>query len=255
MVLPTDLFPHATDAALKTVEAHQDPQDLVFYAAWFCPSAQRSWITLEEKGIPYQYKEVNPYKKEKHFLDINPKGLVPAVEHQGKALFESLVLCEFFEDAYPTHEPRILPEDPYEKAYARIWIDFVAKALVPGFMRLFMAQGTEKQDAARAELYDSLRTFSAQIKGPYFLGEQFSLVDIVIAPWVTRDVIAAEHRAYNRGDVAAEWKQYAGRVEVRESVLGTKSNPEQYVDVYAPYLKDEAQSEAAKAIRAGRVIP
>ena len=34
----------------------------------FCPYVQRAWITLEERGIPYQYKEVNPYKKENHFL-------------------------------------------------------------------------------------------------------------------------------------------------------------------------------------------
>ena len=36
----------------------------------FCPFAQRVWIALEEKGIPYEYKEVNPYKKEKHFLGM-----------------------------------------------------------------------------------------------------------------------------------------------------------------------------------------
>ncbi|KAJ7647721.1 glutathione-S-transferase [Roridomyces roridus] len=252
---PTDLFPHATGAALKTVEAHQEPQDLVFYSGWFCPFVQRSWIALEEKGIPYQYKEVNPYKKEKHFLDINPKGLVPAVEYQGKALYESLVLCEFFEDAYPTHKPSMLPEDAYTKAYARIWIDYVGKTFVPGFMRLLMAQETEKQDAALAELYEVLRRFSAQIKGPFFLGEHFSLVDIAIAPWITRDVIAAEHRGYSREDVGAEWKQYAEHVETRESVLRTKSNQDKYAQVYAPYLKDEAQSEAAKALRAGRAIP
>ncbi len=34
----------------------------------FCPFVQRTWIALEEKGIPYQYKEVNPYKRESHFL-------------------------------------------------------------------------------------------------------------------------------------------------------------------------------------------
>jgi glutathione S-transferase len=54
--------------------------------------------------------------------DINPKGLVPAVEYHGKALYESLVLCEFFEDAYPDHKPSILPGDAYTKAYARIWV-------------------------------------------------------------------------------------------------------------------------------------
>ncbi|KAJ7876127.1 glutathione S-transferase [Mycena olivaceomarginata] len=91
-------LPRATDNAILTVETHTEPQELIFYAGWFCPFVQRSWIVLEEKGIPCQYKEVNPYKKEKHFLDINPKGLVPTVEYHGKALYESLVLCEFFED-------------------------------------------------------------------------------------------------------------------------------------------------------------
>jgi glutathione S-transferase len=59
------IHPHATGAAAKTVEARQAPQELVFYSGWFCPFVQRSWIALEEKGVPYQYKEVNPYKKEK----------------------------------------------------------------------------------------------------------------------------------------------------------------------------------------------
>jgi glutathione S-transferase len=59
------IFPHATGLAAKTVADHKEPQDLVFYSGWFCPFVQRSWIALEEKGVPYQYKEVNPYKKEK----------------------------------------------------------------------------------------------------------------------------------------------------------------------------------------------
>ncbi|KAJ7876132.1 glutathione-S-transferase [Mycena olivaceomarginata] len=247
------LFPHATGNAISTVEAHKEPQELIFYAGWFCPFVQRSWIVLEEKGIPYQYKEVNPYKKEKHFLDINPKGLVPAVEYHGKALYESLVLCEFFEDAYPEHKPSILPGDAYTKAHARLWVDFVGKAFVPAYMRLIMAQGEEKQDEARAELYDALRKFAAQVKGPYFLGEEFSLVDVAIVPWITRDHVPAEHRGYSREAVSDEWKRYADHVEQRESVLKTKSD--KYADIYGRYLRDEAQSEAAKAIRAGRVIP
>ncbi|KAJ6491786.1 glutathione-S-transferase [Mycena vitilis] len=249
------IFPHATGNAISTVEAHKEPQELIFYAGWFCPFVQRSWITLEEKGIPYQYKEVNPYKKEKHFLDINPKGLVPAVEYHGKALYESLVLCEFFEDEYPDRKPSILPGDAYNKAYARIWVDFVGKAFVPAFMRTMQAQDKATQEEARTELYEALRKFSAEVKGPYFLGDEFSLVDIAIVPWITRDYILAEHRGYKRRDVSAEWKRYAGHVEQRASVLKTKSDKDKYADIYGRYLRDEAQSEAAKAIRAGRVIP
>lgn len=37
-------------------------------SAQFCPYVQRAWIVLEERGIPYQYEEINPYKKEPHFL-------------------------------------------------------------------------------------------------------------------------------------------------------------------------------------------
>ncbi|KAJ6593409.1 glutathione S-transferase [Mycena capillaripes] len=256
MPIPDEqIFPHATGNAISTVEAHKEPQELIFYAGWFCPYVQRSWITLEEKGIPYQYKEVNPYKKEKHFLDINPKGLVPAVEYHGKALYESLVLCEFFDDAYPDHKPSILPGDAYTKAYARIWVDFVGKVFVPAFMRLTQAQDKEKQDLARTELYEALRKFAAQVKGPCFLGDEFSLVDVAIVPWITRDYILADHRAYNREDVSAEWKRYADHVEQRKSVLKTKSDKDKYAEIYGRYLRDEAQSEAAKAIRANRAIP
>lgn len=66
MSMPDEnIHPHATGNAAKTVEQHQGTNELVFYAGWFCPFVQRAWITLEEKGVPYQYKEVNPYKKEK----------------------------------------------------------------------------------------------------------------------------------------------------------------------------------------------
>ncbi|KAJ7072668.1 glutathione-S-transferase [Mycena amicta] len=254
MPIPDEqIFPHATGTAATTVEAHTTLQDLTFYAGWFCPYVQRSWICLEEKGIPYQYKEVNPYKKEKEFLALNPKGLVPAIEYQGRALYESLIICEFLEDAYPEHKPSMLPGDAYTKAYARIWIDFVSKSFVPNFMRLVQAQTDDKRDVARSDLYAALRTFASEAKGPYFLGEEFSLVDAAIVPWILRDHIIAEHRGYSREAVSAEWKRYADHVEQRESVIKTKSD--KYTEIYGRYLRDEAQSEAAKAIRAGRVIP
>ena len=42
---------------------------------------QRVWIALEVKGINYQYIEVDPYKKPANLLEINPRGLVPALKH------------------------------------------------------------------------------------------------------------------------------------------------------------------------------
>lgn len=92
MSYPEVIYDRATGVAADTVAKHAEPQPLVFYAGWvrtshtskdardlihtiflqFCPYVQRNWIALEEKGVPYQYKEVNPYKKEPHFLGTFP---------------------------------------------------------------------------------------------------------------------------------------------------------------------------------------
>lgn len=69
------IHPVATGRAAEIVHAHRAPQQLEFYSGykrcrdsidgrWFCPFVQRVWIALEEGKLPYQYKEVNPYKKE-----------------------------------------------------------------------------------------------------------------------------------------------------------------------------------------------
>jgi len=248
------IHPVATGRAADTVAKHQQPQELVFYAGWFCPFVNRCWIALEEKGIPYQYKEINPYIKDKHFLEINPKGLVPAMEYKGRAFHESVVLCEFLEDVYPD-TPRLLPADPSDRAHARMWIDFITKSVVPSIQRLVQAQEPDKQKTALQDAMKALRTVAETAKGPWFLGEQFSLVDIMLAPWIIRDYIMSEHRGYSRETVGNGWKEYAERLESRESVLKTQSNEKHYVEIYQRYLRDEAQSEVAKAVRAGRSLP
>lgn len=163
---------------------------------------------------------------------INPRGLVPAVEYQGKALYESLILCEFFEDAYPSHKPNLLPRDPADRALARMWLDHISKTFVPAFHRLLQAQDVEKQSEALQDVYKSLRKLAENIKGPFFHGE-FGLVDIAIAPWIVRDFVLREHRGFKRGDVSPVWEAYAERVEKRDSVVRTSSvSANQHIDVY-----------------------
>ena len=156
---------------------------------------------------------------------INPKGLVPAIEFNGKALYESLVICEFLEDAYPSHAPNLLPKDPFERARARLWIDHISKTFLPAFFRLLQSQDLAKQEEAKQDVYKSLSTLAKQKKegGPYFFGEEFSLVDIAIAPWATRDYIVTEHRRFRRDEVGNGWKEWAEALEKRESVIKTTS--------------------------------
>lgn len=163
--------------------------------------------------------------------------------------------------------------DPFDRARVRLWVDHIAKNIIGAFHRLVQAQEPEKQQAYLGEFNKALRTLADQIKGPYFLGDEFSLVDIAVAPWIVRDYIVAQHRAFSRHGVGGGWKEYAERVESRDSVVKTSSvsafdccpfvpfsdgglqDKIHYEEIYGRYLRDEAQSEVAKAIRAGRALP
>lgn len=59
------------------------------------PFVQRVWISLELKNLDYEYIEVDPYAKPKSLLEVNPRGLVPALRHGDWSCHESTVLMEY----------------------------------------------------------------------------------------------------------------------------------------------------------------
>lgn len=76
MAIPdADIYPSATGKAADIVAQHQKKEPITLYSGWFCPFVQRSWITLEEKKIPYKYVEINPYLKEERYLTYIPRRL------------------------------------------------------------------------------------------------------------------------------------------------------------------------------------
>jgi glutathione S-transferase len=253
-IVDEKIHPHASGEAEKTVEIHSAKHELVFYAGWFCPFVQRTWVALEEKGLSYEYREVNPYKKEKEFLEVNPLGLVPALVYHGKSLYESLILNEFLEDAFPDSKP-LLPKDSFERARIRLWIDHLAKKFTPAFFRTLQAQEEDKQQEAVHEFADALKKYLDQVKGPWFSGEEFSLADITVAPWINRIYILEEHRGFTDELVGGRWPEYKRLIKERPSVVKTSSDPQYYVEIYQRYLRNEAQSEVGKATRAGKALP
>ncbi|KAI1100894.1 putative glutathione-S-transferase theta, GST [Jackrogersella minutella] len=272
-----DLHPVATGLAKTTVDEHASEQPLKLFAGWFCPFVQRVWITLEEKRIPYQYVEINPYRKGPELLRANPRGLVPTLlVAPGKALYESTVLCEYLEDHYPDCAPRILPEigkDDYARAKARIWTDYVTSRVVPAYYRLLQfqpsrhADGEKRIEELRRELRGNLLEFAREMdpRGPFFLGPDLGLVDIVIVPWAVRLWVFEEFKGGlhipepgqggSDEETWARWRKWLEAVSSRESVDKTTSDFRHYLPIYKRYADDVAQSELAKATKAGRGVP
>ncbi|CAF1690443.1 unnamed protein product, partial [Adineta ricciae] len=158
------------------------------------------------------------------------------------------------EDEFPDSKA-LLPKDSFERARCRLWIDYLTKKFTPAFYRIMQAQEEDKQKEALNELVEILRKYLEQVKGPWFLGEQFSLTDITIAPWICRMFILEEYRGFTDELVGGRWLEYKKLINERTSVIKTSSDHQHLTDIYQRYLKNETQSEVGKAIRAGKALP
>lgn len=95
----------------------------------FGPGANslKPMATLYEKELDFKIRFVDPSKFEQHsdwFKKINPRGQVPALDHDGKIVTESTVICEYLEDVFPDQNP-LRPADPYMRAQMRVWTKWV----------------------------------------------------------------------------------------------------------------------------------
>ncbi|KAL7937345.1 glutathione S-transferase [Trichoderma chlorosporum] len=273
----TSIHSAPSGAAAQLAARRAEEQPLKLYGGWFCPFVQRAWITLEEKKIPHQYVEINPYKKEPEFLKLNPRGLVPTLAvpfdeagAEQRPLFESSIIIEYLEDAYSNeskHGPRLLPSDPYQRARARLWIDHIGTRIIPAFYK-FLQHTPDKDftiDQAREEFHNHLKTFVAQMdpEGPWFLGENISLVDISLIPWAKRLFLLDHYKPGGiqipqeggENNVWTRWNSWITAVENRESVKNTWSESEKYIDVYKRYADDTTDSLVGQATRKGNRLP
>ncbi|KAL4782828.1 hypothetical protein BJX76DRAFT_275823 [Aspergillus varians] len=227
----------ATGSAAETVEKHSGESDLKLFGSCFCPFVQRVWIALELKGISYQYIEVDPYQKPQSLLEVNPRGLVPALRHGDWGSYESSVLLEYIEDLN-VDPPLLPPGDAKLRAHCRLWADFVNRHIVPSFYRVLQEQNQKKQLENAQELHNSFNTLigAADPEGPFFLGPKISFVDIQIAPWVVRlNRVLKPYRGWPDPEPGSRWSAWVDAIEANEQIKATTSLPDLYLDSYERY--------------------
>lgn len=158
------------------------------------------------------------------YLKLNPKGLVPTLVHEDNAIAESTLICEYLDDAFP--EPPLKPADPGGRARMRMWSKFVDEGLFEGITEIsFSAMFRERMknmpeeirqvrfsnigDPRRRDRFMSTYELGVQSPfvlhaigayerafkymeetleqgGPWLLGEQVTLADINMMPFVAR---------------------------------------------------------------------
>src|SRR6201996_2386849 len=83
---------------------------------------QKVFLTLIEKGLPWTSEYIDLFNNEQYrpeYLKLNPKGVVPTLIHEGHAIIESTLICEYLDETFP--QPSLVPASAYERAQMRRW--------------------------------------------------------------------------------------------------------------------------------------
>ena len=164
-----------------------------------------SWkirMVLDEKRIPYEPLVPLNKAEDPGFARLNPFRLTPVLQlEDGRAIFESTVVAEYLEEAYPN--PSMMPKDPVERARLRMIEDttdqYFGNALrdlratqfeyVPPHLVRKPDVDRAAVEAATLKVHEHLSRLETWLSvGPWFGGPMFTLADAAVAPVITGTV-------------------------------------------------------------------
>jgi maleylacetoacetate isomerase len=168
------------------------------YSYWRSSASWRVRITLNLKGIPYEYEPIHLAKDggeqhTDHYREINAARLVPSLEIDGHTLSESLAIVRYLDATRP--DPALVPSDPYLGAKAWQLAELINAGIQPiqnlrvmqALGEHFGANGDQKKAWARHWItrgFEALETFLAEIDGVFCVGDEVTIADICLVPQV-----------------------------------------------------------------------
>jgi RNA polymerase-associated protein len=186
---------------------------MTLYSGTTCPFSQRCRIVLYEKGMDFQIIDVDLYNKPEDLAVMNPYNRVPVLVERDLILYESNIINEYIDDRFP--HPQLMPADPVMRARARLFLFRFEQEL---FLHIdTIEKGAQKAaDKARVIIRDSLTQIAPVfVKQKYMLGDEFSMLDVAIAPLLWR----LDYYGIQLPKQAASLMKYAERIFSRPAYI------------------------------------
>jgi len=152
------------------------------------PSSQYSHrvrIVLAEKGVTVDIEDIDSKSVTQEVFEANPYGTLPTLVDRDLALYESKVVMEYLDERFP--HPPLLPVYPVARAQSRLWIHRIERDWCTLVDTIIDNPESKKSQAARKEFRESLISISDIFSEmPFFMSEEFTLVDCCLAPMLWR---------------------------------------------------------------------
>jgi RNA polymerase-associated protein len=186
---------------------------MTLYSGTVDPYSHRCRIVLFEKGMDFQVIDVDMFNKPEDIAVINPYNKVPVLVERDLVLYEANIINEYIDERFP--HPQLMPADPVMRARARLFLFRFENEL---FCHIdAIERGNQKAaDKARGAIRDNLTQISVVFaKQKYMLGDEFSMLDVAIAPLLWR----LDHYGIQLGKEAAPLMKYAERLFSRPAYI------------------------------------
>lgn len=191
---------------------------MVLYSGTTCPFSQRCRFVLFEKGMDFEIRDVDLYNKPEDISIMNPYAQVPVLVERDLILYESNIINEYIDERFP--HPQLMPADPVMRARARLFLFNFERELfvhVQSLERRDQSEGnTRAMEESRSQIRDRLTQLTPIfVKNKFMLGEEFSMLDVAIAPLLWR----LDHYGIEMPKSAAPLLRYAERMFARPAYI------------------------------------
>ena len=187
--------------------------------------SHRVRIVLQEKGLSTEIIDMTQENMHFDLLEINPNAEIPVLIDRDICLYDSLVLMEYLEERFP--HPPLMPVYPVIKARSRLFILRIEQEWSKNldYLALNPKPGSKTQKSKKDLKSNILSASSIFNEHPYFMSEDFSLIDCCVAPILWR--LPALGIDISKDKKAKPIYQYMERVFSRDSFKASISEIEQ----------------------------
>ena len=149
------------------------------------PQSHRARFVLAEKSVDLEVIQVVPGKYPEDLLDLNPYTSLPTLIDRDLVLYDARVIIDYIDERFP--HPPLMPVDPVQRAQFRLALYRIERDWYGLAEQIEREPDKKLQAKYKKALRDAIVQSADLFKvKPFFLSDEFSVVDATVAPILWR---------------------------------------------------------------------